>query len=121
MNRFAAQKDIERLQQRTCRLHLPNGLGRKIWSRSAWARNLNKQLMENKYSKSKYRWYVLSLAAITLSFCMAMPHICMPVLFEEISTDLGLSLVQVGWIWGFFPMSGLFIVFIAGLLADRFG
>ncbi|MBN2060198.1 MAG: MFS transporter [Deltaproteobacteria bacterium] len=77
--------------------------------------------MENKHTESKYRWYVLGLAALTLSFCMAMPHICMPVLFNEISADIGLSLVQIGWIWGFFPMSGLFIVFVAGLLADRFG
>jgi predicted MFS family arabinose efflux permease len=77
--------------------------------------------MEDKHIESKYKWYALSLAALTLSFCMAMPHICMPVLFNEISADLGLSLVQVGWIWGFFPMSGLFVVFIAGLLADRFG
>jgi predicted MFS family arabinose efflux permease len=45
----------------------------------------------------------------------------MSVLFDEISTELGLSLVQVGWIWGFYPLSGLFTIFIAGLLADRFG
>jgi predicted MFS family arabinose efflux permease len=45
----------------------------------------------------------------------------MSVLFDEISSDLELNLVQVGWIWGFYPMSGLFTIFIAGLLADRFG
>jgi predicted MFS family arabinose efflux permease len=45
----------------------------------------------------------------------------MPVLFKEISADLGLSMVQIGWVWGFYPMSGLLIAFIAGLLADRFG
>ena len=71
--------------------------------------------------ESNYRWYVLTLSALTMTFCSAMPLICMPVLFNEISEDLGLSLVQVGWIWGFFPLSGLFTVFLAGILADRFG
>ncbi|MBN2062884.1 MAG: MFS transporter [Deltaproteobacteria bacterium] len=76
--------------------------------------------MINNYSESKYRWYVLSLAALTMTFCMCVPHICMPVLFNEISTDLGLDLVQVGWIWGFSFASGLFTVLISGLMADRF-
>jgi predicted MFS family arabinose efflux permease len=44
----------------------------------------------------------------------------MPVLFNEISADLGLNLVQVGWIWGFSFASGIFTVLISGLLADRF-
>ena len=77
--------------------------------------------MEDKYTESKYRWYVISLSALTMTFCVAMPLLCMPVLFNEISAHLGLSLVQVGWIWGFFSLSGLFTVFIAGILADRFG
>ena len=77
--------------------------------------------MAKKYIDSKYRWYAICLAAMTLTFCSAMPNICMSVLFDEISNDLNLNLVQVGWIWGFYPLSGLFTVFIAGLLADRFG
>ena len=77
--------------------------------------------MVNKYSESKYRWYVLSLGALTLAFCLSIPYICMPVLFNEISTDLRLNLVQVGWIWGLSMASGLITVFISGLLADRFG
>jgi predicted MFS family arabinose efflux permease len=77
--------------------------------------------MGEKNTESNYRWYVISLAALTMTFCVAMPLICMSVLFNEISADLGLSLVQVGWVWGFFPLSGLFTVFIAGILADRFG
>ncbi|MFC1864075.1 hypothetical protein ACFL1Z_09020, partial [Thermodesulfobacteriota bacterium] len=71
--------------------------------------------------ESKYRWYAISLAAMTMTLCMAAPHICMPVLFNEISADLGLNLVQVGWIWGFSFASGLFTVLLSGLLADRFG
>lgn len=77
--------------------------------------------MINIYSEFKYKWYVLSLGALTTIFCMAMPSICMPVLFNEISVDLGLSLVQVGWIWSLSLASGLITVFISGLLADRFG
>lgn len=41
-------------------------------------------------------WYVLTLAALTFTFVCAMPMICMTVLFEEISEDLGLSLVEMG-------------------------
>ena len=70
---------------------------------------------------SNYRWYVISLAAITLAFCLACPQICMSVLFNEISTKLGLNVVQVGWIWGFYPLSSVFTIFLAGILADRFG
>ena len=70
--------------------------------------------MVNKYSESKYRWYVLSLGALALAFCLSAPCKCMPVLFDEISTDLGLSLVQVGWIWGLFRYlaSSLFLLLV---------
>jgi NNP family nitrate/nitrite transporter-like MFS transporter len=45
----------------------------------------------------------------------------MPVLFEEISEDLGLSLVQIGTIWGMVNLAGVFISIPAGLLGDKFG
>jgi MFS family permease len=45
----------------------------------------------------------------------------MPVLFEEISNDLGLSLVQIGTIWGMVGLPGLFTAFAAGLIGDRYG
>ena len=67
------------------------------------------------------RWYVLTLAAITFAFTVAMQQICMTVLFKEVSDDLGLSLVEMGVVWGIPALSGLFIVFIGGLLADRYG
>ena len=67
------------------------------------------------------RWYVLTLAAITFAFTVAMQQICMTVLFKEVSEDLGLSLVEMGVVWGIPALSGLFIVFIGGLLADRYG
>jgi MFS family permease len=67
------------------------------------------------------RWYVLTLAALTFTFTIAMQQICMTVLFKEISEELGLSLVQIGIIWGTPALAGLFIVFVGGLLSDRYG
>jgi NNP family nitrate/nitrite transporter-like MFS transporter len=45
----------------------------------------------------------------------------MPVLFKEISEDLGLNLVQVGTVWGMISLSGLLTCLIGGVLGDRFG
>ena len=45
----------------------------------------------------------------------------MTVLFKEISEDLGMNLVQVGLIWGIPSFAALFIVFVGGLLVDRYG
>lgn len=74
-----------------------------------------------KSNGSHYRWYVLGLAALTHTFAVAIPRMCMPVLFEEISIDLGLSLVQIGVIWGTTSLAGLVSVLTGGLLGDRFG
>lgn len=72
-------------------------------------------------NESTYRWYVLTLAALTHTFAVAMPVMCMPVLFKEISTDLGLSLVQIGAIWGLGSLSGIFTGLIGGSIGDRIG
>jgi MFS family permease len=48
-------------------------------------------------------------------------RLCMPVLFKEISEDLGLSMVAIGTVWGMDPLAGIFIGLPGGLLADRFG
>lgn len=61
------------------------------------------------------------LMALTGCFFVAMPQMCMPVLFTEISEDLGLNQVQVGWIWSMLPLAGLFVTLPGGMLADRFG
>jgi len=71
--------------------------------------------------RSSYRWYVLALAAATHTFVAAIPLSCMPVLFEEISQDLNLSLVQIGAVWGMVSLAGVFVALIGGLLGDRFG
>ena len=69
----------------------------------------------------KYKWYILALATVTGTFVSAIPFSCMPVLFKEISDDLGLDLVQVGFVWGIANLAGIFVSIIAGLLSDRFG
>jgi NNP family nitrate/nitrite transporter-like MFS transporter len=72
-------------------------------------------------SGSNYKWYVLTLGTLTHTFVMAIPWMSLPVLFKEISEDLDLSLVQVGTVWGMFPLAGMFVVLLGGLLGDRFG
>ena len=72
-------------------------------------------------SKSYYRWFILALSALTFTFVVAMPTMCLPVLFEEIRRDLNLSLVQIGTVWGMASLAGMFVVLAGGLLGDRFG
>lgn len=71
--------------------------------------------------KSTYRWYVLALLSATGTFVVAMPFSCMPVLFKEMAEDLGLSLVEIGSIWGIASLAGIFVSLVSGLLGDRFG
>jgi MFS family permease len=71
--------------------------------------------------RSYYRWYILALAMMAYFFVAGVSRMCMPVLFKEISADLGLSLVEVGTIWGMDPLAGVFMALPGGLLADRFG
>lgn len=78
-------------------------------------------IIDGIHNRSNYRWYILVLAALTFTFTIAMPTMCMPVLFEEIAKDLELNLVQIGAIWGMVPLAGMFVVLIGGLLGDRFG
>ncbi|MEE8386300.1 MAG: MFS transporter, partial [Dehalococcoidia bacterium] len=68
-----------------------------------------------------YRWYILALSALTFAFVVAVPTMCMPVLFEEIGGDLGLDIVQIGMTWGMVSLAGVFVVLAGGLLGDRFG
>jgi len=68
-----------------------------------------------------YKWYILALGAATHVFVASMPWMCMPVLFKEISDELGLNLVQVGTIWGMIGLAGMFTALFAGLFGDRYG
>ena len=77
--------------------------------------------MNSRPSETNYRWYVLALAALTATLAAAIPMMCLPVLFKEISGELGLSLVQIGLIWGIGALPGIFTSLMAGAIGDRFG
>lgn len=72
-------------------------------------------------AESPYRWYILALGALTNTLCVAIPSMCMPVLFKEISQDLGLSLVEIGLIWGVGSLPGIVTMLLGGVIGDRFG
>ncbi len=76
---------------------------------------------KNNIQSETYKWQVLTLAALTFTFVVAIPQMSLPVMFDEISADLNLSLVQVGWIWGMGSVMGIFVGLIGGPIGDRFG
>jgi len=69
----------------------------------------------------KYKWYVLILTALTGTFVLAAPGMCLSVLFNEISIDLHLNLLQVGLIWSVGSLPGIFTSLLGGAITDRFG
>ncbi|MBW2296473.1 MAG: MFS transporter [Deltaproteobacteria bacterium] len=75
----------------------------------------------NTVQSNTYKWLVLALSAFTFTFVVAIPQMSLPVMFAEISTDLNLSLVQVGWIWGIGSVLGILVGIIGGSIGDRFG
>ena len=77
--------------------------------------------MNQPNTESPYRWYILILAALTNTLASAIPSMCLPVLFKEISNDLHLSLVEVGLIWGIAALPGIVTSLAGGAVGDRFG
>ena len=77
--------------------------------------------MRHGNEESEYRWYILTLASLTHTCSVALPVMCLPVLFREISDELGLSLVEIGTIWGMGFLPGIAMGMIGGALGDRFG
>jgi MFS family permease len=82
---------------------------------------LSTPFIESSQKDHKYRWYILALVTASGTLVASISSSCMPVLFKEISDDLGLSLVQIGTIWGLGSLAGIFVSIIAGVLSDRFG
>jgi NNP family nitrate/nitrite transporter-like MFS transporter len=77
--------------------------------------------VDSRTNGTNYRWYVLALAALTATLAVAMQNMCLPVLFEEIAEDLGLSLVQIGLIWGIGALASVPASLAGGAIGDRFG
>jgi MFS family permease len=77
--------------------------------------------MDNRQDETGYRWYILILGALTNALAVAIPAMCMPVLFKEISDELNLSLVEIGLIWGISALPGIFTILLGGAIGDRFG
>lgn len=63
---------------------------------------------------------MLALLALTGTLVTAMPFSCMPALFQEISEELGLNLVEIGTVWGMGNLAGIFVSLIGGIIGDRF-
>ncbi len=72
-------------------------------------------------SDSRYAWRLLALGGITAAVVVAMPTMALPVLFPEMAAELGLTVVQVGAIWGMLSLAGVFTSLIGGSLGDRIG
>ena len=77
--------------------------------------------MTAKAQSESYKWLVLTLATFTFTFVVAIPQMSLPVMFDEISAELGLNLVQVGWIWGLGSVMGIVMGLIGGQIGDRIG
>jgi len=74
-----------------------------------------------KTNGSKYGWFIITLGGFTTLIAVGIPVMCMPVLFHEISTELGLDLVQIGAAWGMGGLASMMMSPFGGLLGDRFG
>jgi nitrate/nitrite transporter NarK len=72
-----------------------------------------------------YRWWALVLAALINFLVGGIAWTIMPGLFNEISQEppvgLGLSLLQLGTIWGIFPLAVAIFSIPMGMAADRYG
>lgn len=73
------------------------------------------------HTRLSTNWYLIFLASSTYALVRMLPMKCMPVLFKEISVDLGLNMVQIGFVWGMIPLGAAIILPICGMICDRFG
>jgi len=77
--------------------------------------------MAREPAPSPYRWLILTLATLTNAVVVAAPSMALSVLFDEIQTDLNLTLVEVGFIWSIAALPGILVSLLGGALGDRFG
>ena len=68
-----------------------------------------------------YSWFIIIFSSFTVAVVHSVQSVCMPVLFNSISRDLGLNLVQLGTVWGMLGLAGIFTTLPGGLIGDRYG
>jgi cyanate permease len=61
------------------------------------------------------------LVVLTATIVVAAPTMALPVLFKEISTELGMDLVQIGFIGTMTALTGMVVGLLGGAIGDRFG
>ena len=61
------------------------------------------------------------LAALTHTLVVGMPMMSLPVLFDEIGTELSLNLVQIGYVWGAASLPGRCMSLTGGVIGDHIG
>jgi NNP family nitrate/nitrite transporter-like MFS transporter len=71
-------------------------------------------------NESGYGWVIITFGAF-INIAISLSYMCMPVLFSEISQDLGLSLVELGVVWGMIGFGSMFMSFFGGPLGDKYG
>jgi len=71
--------------------------------------------------ENKYKWYVLTLSILTNMLVVAIPSMGLSVLAKEIATDLGLSLVEIGVIWGISALPAIVTSLLSGVVGDKVG
>jgi hypothetical protein len=70
-------------------------------------------------NRSWYRWYILFLGAMSYFFIAGFSRMCMPVLFKEISEDIGLSMLEIGAVWGMDPLAAAGLSLFAFLKKEK--
>ncbi len=70
---------------------------------------------------ARQKWLVLIVATLTHLFVVAMPWTAIPVLINDISRDLNMSLVQIGTMWAVGSFASLLMYLPGGVVGDRFG
>ncbi len=74
-----------------------------------------------KNQKDNYKWYILGLIVLTNMIIAAIPTMGMSVMAKEISEELGLTLVQVGIVWGGASLSIIVTSLFGGMIGDKIG
>lgn len=72
-------------------------------------------------SSSSWRFVILALCVLTPFATVTLPNMSLPPMFGVISEELGLSLVEIGGVWGMVGFSGVFFAIIGGAIGDRLG